>query len=157
MNALPPDGPAPELAVPVGTVCFIIEKLRAYENADLMGEPAEAPDGQDPQANPLDCDDLDALHAQENAYHGAPVLQELESFIGDLPEDQQVDLVALMWLGRDNYVSSEWTAVRDQAAQAHNARTPAYLLGSPMAADLLQEGLAILGFTCTDEDGPAAD
>ena len=77
-----------------------------------------------------------------------PVVQELSSFIGAMNEDQQIDLVTLAWLGRGDYSADDWPSVRDEAAQAHNDRTAAYLLGMPMLGDFLEEGLALLGYSC---------
>lgn len=146
MSATTPNGPEPMLSIPLDTVCFIIGKLREYDSLEILDdEPKDEP------ASPLECEDVDVLRDRENEYAYEPVLQELVSFIGDLPEDQQVDLVALMWLGRDSYSHADWSTVREEAAQAHNARTAHYLLGSPMAADFLEEGLATLGFSCESD------
>lgn len=145
----------PPLSIPLDTVCFIIGKLRSYENADLQRERTEGGDDWDGPGNPLECDDIDALRERENDYRNEPVLQELETFIGDLPDDQQIDLVALMWLGRDGDTPADWATLREEAARAHNTRTTSYLLGSSMAGDLLQEGLALLGHTCEDSDSEA--
>jgi len=38
--------------------------------------------------------------------------------------------------------------VRDEAANAHNENTAAYLLGIPMLGDFLEEGLTMLGYSC---------
>lgn len=136
----PANTPEPTLSIPVDTVCFIIEKLREYDSTDMLAEPAEDP-------APLDSQDVDALRERENEYEDAAVLQELRTAIDDLPEDQQIDLVALTWLGRDNCSASDWPAIRQEAAEAHNARTADYLLGMSMASDFLEEGLSTLGFS----------
>lgn len=135
----PTNPPEPTLSIPVDTVYFIIEKLREYDSRDMLAEPAEDP-------NPLDSDDVDALRERENEYEDAAVLQELRAAIDDLPEDQQIDLVALTWLGRDNCSASDWPALREEAAGAHNTRTADYLLGMSMASGFLEEGLSTLGF-----------
>jgi Protein of unknown function (DUF3775) len=43
-----------------------------------------------------------------------PVVEELTSLINSLSEDEQIDLVALAWLGRDDYSASDWTTVREK-------------------------------------------
>lgn len=141
---------AQTLAIPLNTVCRIVEKLREYESVDLADDVEE-------QTNPLDCENVDVLTQHENDYRYEPVRQELESVFSDLSEDQQIDLVALMWLGRDNGSAEDWPAVREEAAYAHNARTALYLLGSPLASDFLEEGLATLGFSCSDADNTSDD
>jgi hypothetical protein len=40
--------------------------------------------------------------------------------------------------------------VRDEAARAHNRRTSSYLLGMPLVADFLEEGLSMLGRSCEE-------
>jgi Protein of unknown function (DUF3775) len=78
------------------------------------------------------------------------VVEELTSFINSLSEDEQINLVALTWLGRDDYSAAEWPAVRAEAATAHNRRTAEYLLGTPLLADFLEEGLSVLGRSCKE-------
>jgi hypothetical protein len=58
--------------------------------------------------------------------------------------------VALAWLGRDDNSASDWPAVREEAARAHNERTAAYLLGMPQLSDFLEEGLSLLGRSCEE-------
>ncbi len=77
-------------------------------------------------------------------------LEKLTSLINSLSEDEQIDLVALTWLGRDDYSASDWSVVRDEAARAHNARTAEYLTGTPFVADFLEEGLSKLGYSCEE-------
>ncbi len=55
-------------------------------------------------------------------------------------QDEQIDLVALAWLGRDGTGAGDWPDSRREAARAHNERTAGYLLGMPMLADFLEEG-----------------
>jgi hypothetical protein len=79
-----------------------------------------------------------------------PVVEELTSLINSLSEDEQIDLVALTWLGRDDYSASDWPTVRAEAARARNERTAEYLLGTPLLADFLEEGLSLLGRSCEE-------
>jgi hypothetical protein len=79
-----------------------------------------------------------------------PVVEELTSLIDSLSEDEQIDLVALAWLGRDDNEASDWAEVRDEAARAHNRRTSSYLLGMPLLSDFLEEGLSMLGRSCEE-------
>lgn len=70
---------------------------------------------------------------------------ELAGFIRDLNVDEQIDLVALMWLGRGDGDLDNWRELRAQAAQAHNQRTASYLIGTPMLADYLEEAMSQFG------------
>jgi uncharacterized protein DUF3775 len=120
-------------------VCFVIIKAREYDAKDQVTEV-------DPGSNPSDDKDVSVLEDHEDD----PVVEELTSFINSLSEDEQIDLVALAWLGRDDYSASDWPAVREEAAQAHNQRTAAYLLGTPLVGDYLEEGLSMLGYSCQE-------
>ncbi|MCK0207072.1 DUF3775 domain-containing protein [Starkeya koreensis] len=122
-------------------VCFIIVKAREFDAKDEVTEP-------DPASNPSDDNAIEVLED-----HGDdPVQQEIAGFIGALTEDEQIDLVALAWLGRDDYDADDWPEVREEAAQAHNRRTAAYLLGLPLLGDFLEEGLSLLGYSCQEYD-----
>ncbi|MCS4000280.1 hypothetical protein M2190_006679 [Bradyrhizobium japonicum] len=74
-----------------------------------------------------------------------------------LNEDEQLDLVTLMWLGRGDGELEEWDDLRARAAEARgeykNPRreTVQYLLGEPMLGDLLADGMDELGIDWTDE------
>src|SRR5262249_34128965 len=120
-------------------VCFIIIKAREFDAKDEASEP-------DPGSNPADDADAAVLEDHEDD----PVVEELTSFVGALSLDEQIDLVALAWLGRDDYDAHDWPAVREEAAEAHNERTASYLLGMPQLGDFLEEGLAVLGYSCED-------
>jgi len=76
----------------------------------------------------------------------APALRELANIIDSLSEDEQADIIALMWLGRGDGEVREWNEVREEAALLHNKHATAYLLARPLLADYLTEGLATLGY-----------
>jgi hypothetical protein len=76
----------------------------------------------------------DGMRSVLESRTGDLVLIELASFIHDL-NDEQVDLVALAWLGRGDGDVGDWHELRAEAARAHNKRTDVYLLGKPMLAD----------------------
>jgi len=118
-------------------VCFIIIKAKEFDAKDEVTEP-------DPGSNPSDDMDIEVLEEHEDD----PVVEELTSLINSLSEDEQVDLVALAWLGRDDYSAEDWSTVREEAARAHNQRTAEYLLGMPLVGDFLEEGLSMLGYSC---------
>ena len=120
-------------------VCFIIIKAREFDAKEEVSEP-------DPGSNPSDDKDVEILED----YTDDPVVEEITSLVNSLSVDEQVDLVTLMWLGRDDYTAADWDSVREEAASAHNNRTAEYLLGTPNLGDLLEEGLSMLGYSCED-------
>ncbi len=131
--------PEPALTISPEKVCFVIVKAREFDVKDPASE-------SDPGSNPSD--DKEAAVLEE---HGDdPVVEELTSFIDSLSEDEQIDLVALTWLGRDGTDATDWPDVRREAQQAHNTRTSSYLLGIPLLGDFLEEGLSMLGYSCEE-------
>lgn len=76
--------------------------------------------------------------------------QELEAFINNLNEDEQASLVALAWVGRESFAPDEFAEALDTAKAEHMRRTAAYLLGLPLLADYLEEGLERLGHSVED-------
>ena len=127
------------LAISPEKVCFIVVKAREFDAKDELTEP-------DPGSNPAD--DMEISVLEEHA--DDPVVEELTALINALSEDEQIDLVALMWLGRDDSMASDWSAVRQEATRAHNDRTAEYLLGTPLVGDFLEEGLSKLGYSCEE-------
>jgi hypothetical protein len=79
-----------------------------------------------------------ASHSDDMSY------QEVRSLIRDLEPDQQVSLVALMWLGRGDFTVDEWEDALAQAREQWNTRTAEYLLATPLVSDYLEEGLELL-------------
>jgi hypothetical protein len=129
--------PGPDLSIATDKVCFIVVKAREFDVKDLVTEP-------DPGSNPTD----DRMIAILEDHKDDPVYHEIAAFIGALSEDEQVDLVALAWLGRGDGAIEDWAELRAQAANEHNRRTARYLLGLPLLPDYLEEGLSLFGRSC---------
>lgn len=75
-----------------------------------------------------------------------PTYQEATEFIGNLNEDEKVSLVALAWIGRGTYEAEDIDEAIDTARSEATTSTANYLLGMPLLADYLEEGLDKLGF-----------
>lgn len=130
---------AQTLTISPEKVCFVIIKAKEFDAKDEVTEP-------DPGSNPSDDKGIAVLEEHEDD----PVVEEFTSFINSLSEDEQIDLVTLAWLGRDDYSASDWPTVREEAERAHNERTAEYLIGMPLVGDFLEEGLSMLGHSCED-------
>lgn len=136
------DDDLPALTMSPEKVCFVIIKAREFDVKDVVTEP-------DPGSNPTDDRMISVLEDRSND----PVVQELTSFISSLSEDEQIDLVALAWLGRDDNTIEDWSELRAEAARAHrtdNNHTANYLLGMPLLGDQLEEALSLFGQSCED-------
>jgi hypothetical protein len=128
-----------QLVISPEKVFFIIVKAREFDAKEGNSDP-------DSGSNPSDDGAVDVLEDQADD----PVEQELRSFINALTEDEQIDLVALTWLGRDDCRAADWPSVRAEASSAHNSKTANYLLGIPLLGDFLEEGLSTLGYSCEE-------
>ena len=76
-----------------------------------------------------------------NGFNQDPYYVELKNKIDDLEPDQQMSLVALMWLGRGDYSIEEWPEALAFAEQTWTDHTASYLIGLSLLADYLQEGV----------------
>ena len=119
------------------TVCFLISKARIFHSKEDVVMP-DLPD------SPSEDWALQALadHAEDT------VFQEFKSTIEDLEPDQQQEVVALMWVGREEFDAEEWDAAVEEARAEWTETTAEYLIAHPQLADYLREGLDALGYTC---------
>ena len=130
---------APELSIAPEKLGFIIAKAREFDVKDVATSPGDASNATD-----------DAMLSVLEDHPDDPVVQELSGFIRALTEDEQIDLVTLVWLGRGDGVVSDWNDLRAEAARAHNQRTASYLLGMPLLANHLEDALSELGVSWED-------
>jgi hypothetical protein len=121
------------------TICFLIYKARIFHSK----EDVVLPDLPDSPA-----DDW-ALQAMADHTDDA-VFQEFKATIDDLEPDQQQEVVAVMWIGREEFGADEWDMAVDEARNEWNENTAEYLIAHPQLADYLLEGLDALGYSCED-------
>ena len=118
-------------------ICLIIQRSRQFE--------AKVPAvDSDPDSNPLDDMNVGVLEFHPDD----PILEELTSFIDDLNDDEQLDLVTLMWIGRGTYASTDWEEARRVAAAERTHKTSEYLLGTPLLPDYLEDAISQFGESC---------
>lgn len=129
----------PDLSVSTDKLCFIIAKAREFDAKDVVTDPADSSNATD-----------DAMVSVLEDHRDDPVVQEIAAAIFAMSEDEQIDLVTLAWLGRGDGTLDDWADLRAEAARAHNKRTASYLLGMPLLADFLDEGLSQFGISCDD-------
>jgi len=126
-----------ELTISPEKAFFIIVKAREF---DEKVEPSEP----DPGSNPSDDKDVEVLEDREDD----PTLEELSGALSALNDDEQLDVLALVWLGRGDFSSFE--DARQEAAAMRDKHIPRYLIGTPQLGDYLEEGLAQAGFSMED-------
>jgi len=132
-----PQDDLPDLSISAEKLCFIIAKAREFDVKDVVTDP-------DDSSNPTDDANLAVLEDHKDD----PVVQELVAVINAMSVDEQVDLVALTWLGRGDGGIEDWAELRAEAARAHNRRTAAYLLGIPLLPDYLDEAISLFDISC---------
>lgn len=127
------------LTIPLSTVAWIILKAREFDVKDVSSDD-ENDDGDNPMSVLEDRSD-DSTE------------DELTSWIGDLNLQQQAELVALFWLGRDDGDADDFPGLVAQAQGQQGSATARYLLGSPLLGDYLEEGLETLGVDTSELEG----
>ena len=142
MKAPDTDDAATELTVPLKTLGFIIAKAREYDAET-------APVDENTGSNPTDDDMRDILEASRDN----PTRQELVDALEGLNEDERVELLAMMWLGRGDFTASEWNDALKLARERHDKREAEYLAATPLLANFLEGALSELGYSEDDIEG----
>ena len=127
------------LTIPLEKLAYIVTKAREFD--------AEVPPvDEDSGSNPSDDADRDVLEATADN----PTRQELVDAINGLGDPERIELLALTWLGRGDYSKEEWREVLEEAGRIHDEKETDYLIGTPLLADYLEEGLSQLGYSLED-------
>lgn len=128
--------PGPEINT--DKVCFVIALARELESED-EGIAADASN---------ETDDQFAGALTDEAY--AATRQELVAFINACDDDEKNELVALTWVGRGDFTAREWPGAVAEARARRETNTAHYLLGIPLLAAYLEEGLNEFDLSCDD-------
>ncbi len=127
------------LNISLEKVSYIVVKAREFESQ----VPAIDADPDQPEM-----DQEEILGTEEHANDAT--YQELVAAISTLNDDELIDLLALDWLGRGDFTADDWAAAVTQAREIHDEREVQYLVGTPLLAEYLEEGLSRLGYSCED-------
>ncbi|MCX2696636.1 MULTISPECIES: DUF3775 domain-containing protein [Ochrobactrum] len=123
-----------ELVNNIENIEFIISKAREY---DVQVPAVDESSG----SNAADDGDVDILDSSVDN----PTRKELIAAIQSLNEDERIELLALVWVGRGDFSAAEWEEALSTAGDRHNGREAKYLLGIPLLGDYIEEGLETLG------------
>ena len=128
------------LTIPLEKLAYIIERAREFD-AEVPSDP-DAATG----SNAADDDERQILlDTPDN-----PTAQELRDAIYGLNIDEREELLALVWLGRGDYETENWSEALQQARQTGTATETDYLLGTPLLADYREEAVSALGLSLED-------
>jgi hypothetical protein len=123
-----------ELNIGLDKLLGIVLKAREFDQEDYPDEP-------DPGS-----DSDDARDREERLDEGDdPTEAELRELIDDLNDDEVVDLIAVVWIGRGDFSVDELGEARELARERHQGSSSRYLMGIPTLAEYLVEGLAAAG------------
>jgi hypothetical protein len=126
-----------ELTISPETVFFIIVKAREFDEQVAQSDPESG-------SNPTDDREIDVLEEEADN----PVVQELRAVFERLNVDEQLDLLALTWLGRGDFAT--FANARKEAEGLDEVHAGRYLIGTPQLGDYLEEGLSQLGVSLED-------
>jgi succinyl-CoA synthetase alpha subunit len=71
--------------------------------------------------------------------------RELRGFLETLNEDEQAEVVAIMWIGRGSFEPEDFAEALATARAEASTPTADYLIGTPHLSDHLEAGLEALG------------
>jgi hypothetical protein len=126
------------LTIPLEKLAYIIEKAREFDT-EVPSDPEEG-------SNAADEDEREILLDTPDT----PTAQELQAAIDGLNIDEREELLTLVWLGRGDYDAENWSEALRQVRQTQTSTETAYLLGTPLLADYLEEGMSALGLSLED-------
>ena len=115
-------------------VCFVVVKAREF----------------DVKVDPVDSASEGEIEEILEDFADDPTYEEIKGFIDSLNEEEQANLVALVWTGRGDFSGNEWDDALALARERANDNTSGYLLGIPLLPDYLEEGLAAFDLSCAD-------
>ena len=134
-----------ELLTPLETICRLILRAKEME--------AQVPSaGEDETA-----DDVDDFGDDDEGDRALSVLddelnesveEEVRATLDDLAEDQLAEIVALAWVGRGTYDTSEWDEAFAEAGDLGPDERVDELLDMPLLGGHLEAGLAAFDYSC---------
>jgi hypothetical protein len=134
------ESPEPlELNISDEKLAFLILKAREFDAKVDSADP-------DSGSNPTDDNDLDVLEDEP----GDRTETELRDALRALNEDESIDVITLMWIGRGDFAREEWEEARRLATERHRRDPTGYLMGNPTFADELEEGAEAVGHSLMD-------
>jgi len=123
------------LSIDPGYLRRLVVKVRSFMGKEAIELPDEG-------SNPTD-DDMpsSALQDEEDDLSREEVVEEIRG----LEPRQQAELVALMWLGRDEGAPEEFEGLVRLALERREVPTEDYLLDHPLVAEHWLDGMERLG------------
>lgn len=118
-------------------VCQIISKANEFQAKE---EVTFSEDFEDNTEYEYDISQVLADHKDDLSY------LEVKNIINELERDQKIDLLALLYIGREDY--ENFSEARKVAGENLMPDLTHYLFSKPQIGEFLERGLKILGYTC---------
>jgi hypothetical protein len=132
-----------DLLTPLDTLCRLILRARELE----AQVPAQDPDEDTDNVDDLDEEGGQALSTLEDELNSG-VEEEVQAMLDDLADDQLAETLALAWVGRGTYDSSEWEDAFAEASDLDADERMDELMDMPLLASHLDAGLAAFEYSC---------
>ena len=132
-----------ELLTPLETICRLILRTKELE----AQVPSAGEDDEPDDVDNLDDDGGQALSVLDDDLNDG-VEEEVQATLEDLAEDQLAEVLALAWVGRGTYDSSEWDEAFAEAGELDPDERIDELLDMPLLAGHLEAGLAAFDYSC---------
>ncbi|HMG47473.1 MAG TPA: DUF3775 domain-containing protein [Allosphingosinicella sp.] len=132
-----------ELLTPLEMLCRLILRAKELEAQVPALDPGDDAD----DADDYDGEEGEALSVLEDELNDS-VEEEVQATLDDLAEDQLAEVVALAWVGRGTYDSSEWDEAFAEASELGGEEKIDELMDMPLLAGYLEAGLAAFDYSC---------
>lgn len=124
-----------ELNISLDRLSQIILLAREYDE----GLPHDEEDEEENHVGEAIDEELVEEHEYDLAY------QELKGALENLNSDDLASLTALVWIGRETYDPEEYETALKEASELDESRMADYLIGTPLLAEYIEEGMTRLG------------
>lgn len=138
----------PELGISTEKVCAIVEVAREVAGLEISPVADDAIADDDEGAAGGDDSPLASMLEPPNS--ADPRRRELVAFVAGLNAEEQLNLLALIALGRGDFTIDEWQDALVAARDSIDDRSADFLIGDAALPAYLLEGLEAFGESCSD-------
>ena len=133
-----------DLLTPLETYCRLIIRAKEMEAQVPANDPDEDPDNVDDFDDEAEDQALSVLEDELNS----GVEEEMRAMLDDLADDQLAETLALAWVGRGTFDSSEWEDAMAEANDTDPESAIDELMDMPLLGGHLEAGLAAFDYSC---------
>jgi hypothetical protein len=133
-----------DLLTPLETYCRLIIRAKEMEAQVPAVDPDEDPDNVDDFDDDAEDQALSVLEDELNS----GVEEEMRVMLDDLADDQLAETLALAWVGRGTFDSSEWEDALAEANDTDPESAIDELMDMPLLASHLEAGLSAFDYSC---------